>query len=513
MGIKLSPEHSEDGFSLIEVMASLFVVSLILSSMAIIIQNALSINGKTNLRSNASSLAYKKVQDYVNTEFTSIPIGTVVNDYKVEDFSTEAQTEGLRNAKAKITIKPESILSTGSSTTSTNFAQTVSADTAYVAGSKINSVDQDDATGDWYQINKIRDTNYTNYTYSRYAGNPDNLATPSIDLGSAKSVDTLRINWYSCSYGANNFRIEAKNSSPGSNSGWTTMTSGLNDGGYPCSSGSKAQDISVTNATPYRYWRLFIIDASSSSYSVISELEAFSAGTPGSVVEQHGSSASSSPGNLYFSNSNLQMSEDGARGQQSIGMIFDGINANQGGTVNSAYLNFTAAEANSTAVTLRVKAVNTDSPGPWAGLYGVDKSVDSISNDGTTVGTTATTTWTPPSWSVNESGADTRVNVTTIVQELLNRVGWSRNNKMAFTVQYISGAGKRVASRSPAPQLQIDWSESVTTVDDLYVDNNGDGDVDNPTLLRLTALVEYEAYGGTHEVEYSTLIRRFGVGN
>jgi type II secretory pathway pseudopilin PulG len=512
VGIKLYTNHKDAGFTLIEVMTALFVVFLLLGSMTVIIQNAIGINGKTNLRSDASSLAYKKVQDYINTDFDNIPIGDIGSAYEVEDFGAQAQGEKLRNATAKVFVEPESVVNSTPTTTTTNYAQNINLDTTYVAGSEINSSNAHDATGDWFQISRIRDNNYTNYTYSRYASNPDNLASPSIDLGYATVVDTIRINWYSCTYGANNFRIEAKNSSPSSNSGWTTILSGLNDGGYPCAA-SQAQDISVSsNTTPYRYWRLYIVDATSTSYNVISELEAFSAATPGDTVEQHGSTASDSPGKLYFSNTNLEMSEAGTRGQQSLGMIFNNLNINKDATITSAILNFTSAEAQSGAVTLRIKAANVDSAIPWAGDYAVDYAVDTDSSDGKT-GTLASITWTPPAWSVNENGADTRIDIAPVIQELVNRAGWSKGNKIAISVQYVSGSGKRVALRNVNPSLQLAWTESVTVAGGNYVDVNGDGDADNPTMLRVTAVIEYDGYGDRHRVEYSTFIRKFGIGS
>jgi hypothetical protein len=58
----------------------------------------------------------------------------------------------------------------------------------------------------------------------------------------------------------------------------------------------------------------------------------------------------------------------------------------------------------------------------------------------------------------------------------------------------------------------LDWSDTSTTTS-VYVDANNDGDVDNPTLVRVTAVISYEAYRAKQEVTYSTFIRRFGVGS
>ena len=503
----------EQGFSLIEVLISLTVVTLYLVALTAIIQNGLEINGRTNLQAEAGSLAFKKVQDYINLDFNNIPVGDDVTVYEVEDFSAEAQALNLVNAVAKIYVEPESAVQSGTVSTTTDYSQTVVADATYIAGSEITALNVHDATGDYWRRERISDDSFSNYTYNAYDPGPDNKAVPSIDLGVAQLVDTVRIEWWTCSYGADNFRIEAKNSAPTTNSGWTTIVSGLADNDPPCSStASAAQDIDVSaNTTPYRYWRMYVVDATDNFWNVISEFEAFSAGTPGDIVEQHGADASSSPGQLYFSDSDLEMSEDGVRGHQSVGLIFDDIDTAQGATITSAYLQFTADEADSDAVTLAVRGVDTDNAVPWSGDYAVDNAVDADSSDGQ-IGTTASTTWTPAAWSSGEKGADTQVDITNIVQEIVNRGGWAVDNDMAFAVQYVSGSGRRVAEREPAPELVINWSQTTTTTySGQYEDNDNDGDVDDPTLLRVQAVIEYDAYDVRRRVEYQTFIREFGL--
>ncbi len=503
--------NKQGGFTLVEVMVSLLLVAVLLGTMASVIQNASTLNAKANLRAEASSLAFKKAQDYINLEFDDIPIGSGSTSYEIEDFSTEAASLNLNNVSAKVYAEPRSELPVASTTT-TNYTQALSVSTAFVAGGEINSVDTDDATGKWSNDSRIRDNNYSNYTYSRYSASPDNIPSPSIDLGSSTLVDTIRVNWFYCGYGSSNFRIEAKDSSPNNNSGWTTIVSGLSDNGISCSYSSNPQDISVSsNTTPYRYWRLYFLDSEDSDYAVVSELEAFSSGTPADTVEQYGPTASS-PGLLNFSSPTIDLTRDGSNGQQSIGMIFRDIHAPKSSIITNAYLSFTSDSNDSSAVTLIIKASNIDNASAWSGNYDVDKSVDNDNSDGKT-GTSATVTWTPPSWSNGENGPDTQVNVSAIVQEIVNRAGWNTDNDIALTVQYVSGAGKRIAKKSAAPQLVINWSQSATTTAGNYVDNNSDGDVDNPTLLRVTTVIEYEAFNKPYKVEYATFIRKYGVGD
>jgi prepilin-type N-terminal cleavage/methylation domain-containing protein len=501
---------NNEGFTLVEVMVSLILVALLLGVMSTVIQNAMTLNAKTTLLADAGALAFKKAQDYINLEYDDVPIGDDVSNYEIEDFSLEAEALNLKNANAKVYSEPASQIS-GSAPVVTNYTQSIAANTAFVDGGKINVVDEHDATGDWFYDRNIRDNNLFNYTISY---DTTNSPSPSIELESPQAIGTLQINWFRCGYGSGNFRVEAKNSSPGSNSGWTIIKSGLSNNTISCINLDNPQSIDVSsNTTPYKYWRVFFVTVEDDDYSVVSELQAYSSASPSDTVEQHGAGASSIPGNLYFSDTSLELSEDGVRGQQSTGLIFKGINATQGSTIDNAYINFTPAETSLPAnVTLRIRAANVDNASQWSGNYAVDRAVDTDSSDGS-VGTNAFIDWTPENWVSGISGANTQVNVTSIIQELVNRVGWSADNDIAITIQYISGSGRKITTRLPAPQLVIDWSRTTTSTSGNYVDTDNDGDVDNPTLLKITTVLEYEAFQKPYKVEYVTYMRKFGVGD
>ncbi|MEM6997531.1 MAG: type II secretion system protein [Patescibacteria group bacterium] len=516
-------KQTEFGFTVIEVLASLVVIGIILSLTVTIITTSQSVNRRTAVNADASAAAFEKLQDYINTSYASIPVGSSTGSYEVEDFTSEISGLNLVNAVAKVYVEPLSIVDTTTTTVVTNYSQNVAADSTFLDGSEIVSIQERDNQGnDWrwesnFNENTTNNSQYTNYTYNRWDNNPDNLPSPSIDLGSAQTVDLLLLNWYHCNYESTDFRVEAKNSSPTVNSGWTTIESGLSKTNVPCNTNNTSdhsQSIDVSsNTTPYRYWRLYFVNSTHWRYQVISEFEAFSSGVPGDIVEQHGAGASNSPGALYFSSSDLELAEDGDRGQQSVGIIFDNLDPTQGSTIDDAYIEFTADESDDDPVTLRVTGVDADSPPAWSGTFVVDNSVDTDNSDGF-VGTTATSTWTPADWSTGESGPDTRVNVTSILQEIVNRSGWSPSSSAAFVIQYVSGSDKRVAERTPAPELFIDWSESETVTNPgIYIDNDGDGDADNPTLLRVTTRIEYESYGQQRQAEYVTFIRQDGIGS
>lgn len=176
------------------------------------------------------------------------------------------------------------------------------------------------------------------------------------------------------------------------------------------------------------------------------------------LVEEAGSNATSgNRGKLFFSNDDIEISYDGnSRGHQWVGLRYRGINAPKNSTINQAYIQFEADETKqSGAVQLLVRGVALDNPGTWNGDYAVSGSAK----------TTASVTWTPPNWNVvGASGSNERLNVTPIVQELVNRTGWTPGNAMAFSIAYVSGSGIRTAEMGngidTAPTFFVQWDTS-----------------------------------------------------
>lgn len=77
------------GFTMIETLVSLAVISLIAVVAFSTTITTDQINTKTNQYSLANSAVFAKVQEYENMSFENIPIGLESNDYEVEDFSQE----------------------------------------------------------------------------------------------------------------------------------------------------------------------------------------------------------------------------------------------------------------------------------------------------------------------------------------------------------------------------------------------------------------------------------------
>ncbi len=493
---------SETGFTIVEILVSLSIVSILLLSTETVVISTATLNAKTNLNADASEAAFQKLQNYVNTNYDNIPLGLVGTSYEVEDFSTAPEVAGLSNATAKVYVQPMSVVDAGTTTTTNNYTESSTADTAYNNGAEISASSTYDPTNCCRRDYRLIDNNYYNLVYNNYSPGSSNQVMPAIDLGSSQTVNTIRINWYTTYYTSQNFRIEASND--GSN--WTTVASGLSTNtAVGTSVGNYPENYPVSGT--YRYWRMFNVTGTNGTWIAISEVEAFAAAA-GDVVEQNGSDATTNPGALDFTSSDLEMSENGTQGHQSVGMRFKSININQGVTITNAYIQFTAKNSDSATVGLIATGVDTDDAPGWSGSsYAVDNAVSG------TNGTSATTTWNPPAWTAGNNGTAQQLSVTGIVQELLNRAGWLNGNSIAIAIQNVSGAGRRVAEKTNAPVLIIEWSETtITTNGGTYVDVNGDGDADNPTLIKVKTVVSYDSFGETREVEYSTFIRKYGIG-
>ncbi len=490
------------GFTIVEVLVSLSVVSILLLTAGTVVVSTATLNAKTNLNADASEAAFQKMQGYVNTSYDNIPIGLVGSSYEVEDFSTAPEVTGLSNATAKVYVQPMSVVDTGTTTTTNDYTEVAVADTTFSNGAEISASGTIDPTNCCRRDYRLNDNNYYNLVYNNYSPGSSNQEMPAIDLGSSQAVNTIRINWYTSSYTSQDFRIEASNDG----STWTTVASGLSAnapanwwvGDYP-------EDFTVSGT--YRYWRMFNVTGTNGTWIAISEFEAFAAAT-GDVVEQNGSDASVNPGAIDFTSSDLEMSENGTQGHQSIGLRFKSINVSQGTSITKAYVQFTAKNTDSVAVELLATGQDTDNAVGWdSSSYAVDNSVSGVN------GTTSTTTWNPSSWTAGDSGTAQQLNATSIVQEILNRGGWVRGNRLAIAIQNVAGTGRRVAEKANAPSLVIEWSETTTVTNGgTYVDANGDGDADNPTLLKVRTVVSYDSFGERREVEYTTFIRKYGIG-
>jgi hypothetical protein len=149
--------------------------------------------------------------------------------------------------------------------------------------------------------------------------------------------------------------------------------------------------------------------------------------------------------------SDLELGYVGSRAQE-VGIRFTGLDIPQGAQITAAYIQLTADETSSGDASLLIRGEDSDSAAPFTN---VRYDVSSRPVTDTSVG------WTPGAWtSVGASGAEQRTtDISSIVQEIVNRSGWAPSNAMAFV---ISGTGTRTAESfegdpAAAPLLHIEW--------------------------------------------------------
>ena len=157
-----------------------------------------------------------------------------------------------------------------------------------------------------------------------------------------------------------------------------------------------------------------------------------------------------SDGDMYRDSSDLEMTQEDY--QQIVGIRFRDLYIPKGAIITNAYIQFTADETDSKSTNLTIYGQDINNASEFSNS---DYDISSRTK------TTASLSWSPPKWkNSNEQGSKQQTgNLTAIVQEIINRDGWSSGNAMAFI---ISGTGKRVADAynggsNKAPYLHIEF--------------------------------------------------------
>lgn len=139
------------------------------------------------------------------------------------------------------------------------------------------------------------------------------------------------------------------------------------------------------------------------------------------------------------------------------GLRFINVAINQGETISSAYLTLTGNENDSTALDTL--------------LYGIDEDNTADMNTDPS-GRTQTTASTAKSFPSGVSLNSTYTwDVTSIVQEIVNRGSWSNGNAMGFTLRNNSGTGNNIAlafysrhqDSTKSAYLEINYSGTTTS--------------------------------------------------
>ena len=174
-----------------------------------------------------------------------------------------------------------------------------------------------------------------------------------------------------------------------------------------------------------------------------------------SVTSQVGAStddAEEDPaGVVSLTSSDLELILEGSV-VQVVGMRFPAVTIPKGATIQGATIQFTVDEVSTAATSLTFRGQAIDNAPAFTTATG------NISSRSTT---SASASWSPPAWSVvGEAGpAELSADLSPVIQEVVNRAGWSSGNALAIIV---TGSGKRVAvayngSPAGAPKLLVQY--------------------------------------------------------
>ncbi|MBF0446684.1 MAG: VWA domain-containing protein [Magnetococcales bacterium] len=161
-------------------------------------------------------------------------------------------------------------------------------------------------------------------------------------------------------------------------------------------------------------------------------------------------------GSMYMDSSDLELIYDG--GNQTVGLRFTQVGVPQGATIVSAEIQFEIDESQSGDTDLLIQGEASDDASAFTSAT---NNVSSRSK------TSASVSWNGvPILAVNETLVTPNLNG--IVQELVDRAGWSSGNDMVFI---ITGAGERVVESvsseggAAAPKLLITYESGVGGVE------------------------------------------------
>ncbi len=178
--------------------------------------------------------------------------------------------------------------------------------------------------------------------------------------------------------------------------------------------------------------------------------------------------AEESSGDMILTSSDLELVEDG-QDAQTVGLVFNGLNIPTGAIITNAYIQFTTDETYSVFTNLTIHGEDTDNS------LSFTSSAFNLTSRPTTA---ASVSWIPLAWSsIGEAGINQQTpDLSTVIQEIVDRSGWVENNSMGFI---ISGVGTRTAdsydgSTGNAAILYVTFSFGINSCEPFFdVDNDG----------------------------------------
>lgn len=159
---------------------------------------------------------------------------------------------------------------------------------------------------------------------------------------------------------------------------------------------------------------------------------------------------------VYRNSTDLELVYDGGT-RQHVGMRFQSLSIPQGATINSAYIEFEVDEVDSGTTNVVIFGQDTDD----ARTFG--NGANNISNR---TRTSASVNWSIPAWN-SVSAKQQTPDISSLIQEIIDRSGWSSGNDLAIIIEPGSGCNSRNCQRTAesydgestnAPLLVVDYT-------------------------------------------------------
>ncbi|GAB5524150.1 MAG: hypothetical protein Roseis2KO_20220 [Roseivirga sp.] len=175
---------------------------------------------------------------------------------------------------------------------------------------------------------------------------------------------------------------------------------------------------------------------------------------------------------------------------QEVGIYFPNITIDQGETINSAFIQFQTDEVSTGTVNLTIEGQLATNPATFT------TTANDVS-DRLTPGTTASESWSPADWnSTGEaSTAQRTVDISSIIQEIVNQGGWVNGNPLVIIITGPVDADTRVAEVNPT--ISINYGSGITFCSSNVAvqDSDIDGEKDFRDSDGLEALTDTDADG------------------
>ncbi len=185
---------------------------------------------------------------------------------------------------------------------------------------------------------------------------------------------------------------------------------------------------------------------------------------------------------MYLTSSDLELVFD--RSDQTVGMRFNGVIIPQGAAITNAYIQFQVDETNSGATSLIIQGQDiADAPTFTSAKWNISSRAR----------TTAFVSWEPVPWTTTgQAGPDQQTpNITSVIQEIVNRQDWSSGNSMVII---ITGTGERTAEAyngdsAGAPLLHVEYVTGSGVNQAPIVDAGPDQTITLPNSATLDATI------------------------